>query len=71
MKTLLSHSSLQSHRDLLALVVRPPGQRDPDGAATELPVQDDDHDLVGRGPALLQGLVGLVNKILKLLENNM
>ena len=45
---------LSAHRDLLALVVRPPGQGDPDGAAAELPVEDDDHDLVRRCPALLQ-----------------
>ena len=58
---------LSAHRDLLALVVRPPGQGDPDGAATELPVEDDDHDLVRRSPALLQRLVGFVYQILEFL----
>ena len=57
----------QAHRDLLALVVRPPGQGDPDGAAAELPVEDDDHDLVRRGPALLQRLVGFIDQILEFL----
>ena len=55
------------HRDLLALVVRPPGQGDSDGAAAELPVEDDDHDLVRRGPALLQRLVGFIYQILQFL----
>ena len=58
---------LSAHRDLLALVVRPPGQGDPDGAAAELPVEDDHHDLVGRSPALLQRLVGFVYQILEFL----
>ena len=55
---------MESYRNFLALVVRTPGQRDADGARTELPVEDDHHDLVGRGPTLLQRLVGLIYQVL-------
>ena len=62
---------LTTNRDLLALVVGAPGQGDADGAGAELPVEDHHHDFMGRGAALLQGLVGLVNKVLELLKKHM
>ena len=61
---LKSNVLMESYRNFLALVVRTPGQRDADGARTELPVEDDHHDLVGRCPALLQRLVGLIYQVL-------
>ena len=68
MLKLSSHNSLHpAHRDLLALVVGTPGEGDADGAPAELPVEDDDHDLVRGCAALLQGLVCFIYQILELL----
>ena len=61
---------LRPHRDLLALVVRAPGQGDADGAGAELPVEHDDHDLVRGGAALLQWLICLVDQALQLLQQH-
>ena len=52
------------HRDLLALVVSSPSKGDADGASAELPVENDDHDLVRGSPTLLQRLVGFIYQIL-------
>ena len=56
--------ALSTYSNFLALVVRSPGECDTDGAGAELSVEDDHHDLVGGGPALLQRLVGLVYQVL-------
>ena len=58
------------YHDLLALVVCAAGEGDSDAAAGELPVEDDDHDLVGGCAALLQRLVRLVNQVLQFLVKN-
>ena len=58
------------YHDLLALVVCAAGEGDSDAAAGELPVENDDHDLVGGCAALLQRLVRLVNQVLQFLVKN-
>ena len=61
--------TINTYSDFFALIVGSSGQGDADGPRAELPVQDDDHDLVRGGAGLFQRLVGLVNQTLKLLLN--
>lgn len=59
-----------TYSNLLGFVVCTSGQGNADGAVSDdLPVQDHHQDLVRRSPRLLQGLVGFLDQLGQLLQD--